>query len=271
MLSSELIKDVLKFVITGVIAFGVSWFYNSYRLMPGHNIQLVPVSIKLGTSQTSGSSCAVDQAKLTAAINRTNESTSTPSSPDSYVSYLKVLSPYKLVLQDFVPPAFRPSLEKEEILLCNQPFEPSADITLEAAIMLRESTPYLMKRSCFMLYANVEYPIHTSTERLPVEQPFPTSTERLPVEQPFPTSTGYITTRFRFVEPETLIIREPKQLMFAYAQEDPTAKTKLADLAQKVHKEDIKLSVKCSMLSFGSEIYTEVSGQSYPVSVSFLP
>jgi hypothetical protein len=256
MSSSELIKDLLKFIITGVIAFVVSLLYTNYRLMPRYNITLVPLSITLGKLGTSDTACTVDRAKLTAAINRTNESKSTPFSPDSYVTYLKTLSPYELVLQDIVPQEFRPSLEKEEILLCNKSFEPSADITLEAAAMFREPTPYLMRRVCSMSYANVEFPIRAAAERQPVESPIRGATEGRAISH-------------RFVEPETLLIRETTRLMFAYTEEDPTATSKLADLAQKVDKEDIKLSVKCSVISIGSETYTAVGGQSYPVEVSF--
>lgn len=236
-------EDLGKYLVTGVITFIASLAYTEYQLAPRRNMTLVPLSIKL---ENSNLACTVDQEKLTDSIKRIDASETAPSLPqsDTYESYLKILSSSKLVLKEFVPPRFLPQLEKKQILLCDQQVERGAAFTLETAALLDQSTHYLLRRSCSMLYQGVEIPIRASADAK---------------------STNHGVT-----EPETLLIRETASLIFSYdgRREGNITKNKFVELVQKVSKEDIELSVKCRVISSDNDI--EIGGRR-PYRVGALP
>jgi hypothetical protein len=183
---STFAEDFGKYLLTGAITFIASLTYTEYRIEPRHNVTLVPLSIKV---ETSNLACTVDQEKLTDSIKHIDASASLPQS-DTYESYLKILASSKLVLKEFVPPKFLPQLEKQQILVCDQQVPRGATFTLETAALLDQPTQYLLRRSCSMLYQDVEIPIRASTDAK---------------------STNHWTT-----EPETLPLRETRSLMFSY-------------------------------------------------------
>ena len=58
-------SDFLKYALTACISFAASLLYTNYRLAPGHNITLLPLSVTLPKSNDV---CDLNQANLRAAI-----------------------------------------------------------------------------------------------------------------------------------------------------------------------------------------------------------
>ena len=162
---SDIGSDFLKYALTACISFAASLLYTNYRLAPGHNITLLPLSVTLPKSNDV---CDINQANLRAAIQRSNAATTTAGQlapqPDSYEFYLTALrsAPAPYVRKENVPPLFLADLEKEKILSCDRQVDAGAGASVETAALLDEPTRYLMRRSCSMAYEGVEIPIRAS-------------------------------------------------------------------------------------------------------------
>jgi hypothetical protein len=188
-------EDFGKYLVTGIVTFGASLVYTEYRLLPGHNVNLVPLSISF---EKANIACAVDRKKLTNSIShiRSSDSLSSPSQSVPYDSYIKALSKEvrasTTVLRELVPENLLKQLEDEQILTCNQPAPEGSTLALEAAALFEQPTTYLLKRSCFMVYRDVNIPIRVSI--------------------------GVGSTNHQDTEPDTVSIRETGQLFFSYDQ-----------------------------------------------------
>lgn len=237
--TSALALDFLKYALTACVSFGASLLYTNYRLEPRHNVTLLPLSVTLPKSSDV---CDVNQTNLKAAIQQAKDANpivGIAPQTDSYEFYLTLLSASSYVRKELVPPSFLADLERDNILTCERQIDTNTGASLESAALLDQPTKYLMRRSCSMLYENVEIPIRASAQRK--------------------------STEFGTVEPDTLLIDETSNIMFSFDQRRASDLTqnKFDKLMQKLREKEVPLSIKCQVIAADNEV--EVGGRAYPV------
>lgn len=243
-LGKYFLTAAISVITSGAISFITSRVYTEYLLDPKHNVRLVPFSFDM---ENSALACTVEQNKLAGRIKNIDRSKSTSSlpQPGTYEFYLTQILASNLVLKEYVPDQFLQQLEEEGILSCNQQIPRGNSFTLEAATLFGQPTPYLLKRSCSMLYQGVKIPILVSAS--------PEINSDLAISN----------------TPNIILIRETRRLVFTYDEShaDTIAKNKLSELVRRrVGKEDIELSVRCSVIDPYKEI--EIGGESYRISAA---
>ncbi len=237
--TSVLTLDFLKYALTACVSFGASLLYTNYKLEPGHNVTLLPLSVTLPKSNDV---CDVNEANLKAAIQRakdTNPTVGLAPQTDSYEFYLTLLSASPYVRKELVPPSFLANLEKDQILICESQIDANAGASLETAALLDQPKRYLMRRSCSMIYENVKIPIRASAQKK--------------------------STEYGAIEPDTLLIDETSNIMFSYDQsrKSDVAQRKFDKLMQELREKEVALSIKCHVIASDNEV--EVGGRAYPV------
>ena len=230
-----MLQELLKYTLTGIIAFGASVFYTNYQLEPARNITLVPISILNPNSKIA---CTVDQNELNAKLESLTRDKAERGEPlhaksNTYEYYLRTLSTYERVLEEYVPPMFLSTLKEDGILDCN---DRASGVTVEAAAILEEKVPYLMRRSCFISYDGAKIPIRVSGGASNNEQ--------------------------------TFLVGETRNLLFYYDENKGNEATErqFAQLAKEVAEKEVKLSVTCHVI--GTDKEKEIGGRSYSVGAS---
>lgn len=152
----EFATDLFKSLAIGGVTFACSLIYINYRLDPSRNVSLVPVGVKIPSSDVNV--CTVNLDKLTTFLSKPDRSKKKISAgtDENYLSEV-IKSNTDTILSDQVKPATIKALKEEGVTSsehCNQKELPF----IEVAAILKEGSQYMLDRDC-----NLEVPSLSKT------------------------------------------------------------------------------------------------------------
>lgn len=219
----EVVGHIVKFVITGLLAFVASATYTSCQLAPTRNVAIVPLSIQTLES------CEVNEARRPRGhVDK------------SVVEYLRALdeSPppeagRRVVQRRFLAPEVFGKLQKLGFFVCADndwtgQLDPRFTFLLvHAAVLVDRPSPYLLKRSCTLRHAGEAIPLTVFAEAVQLR-----------------TLGGFPVT----AQPEAFPVRDATSVVLQYDTRDAARVNKVAFRQLAGSKGKVALTVSCSVV-----------------------